>query len=305
MMEFVPDTPSIFAECPVWLPRSQRLCWIDCAAGRLYALDWRARTVDLLAERSTSLFTGLARIGADSLLVLTTHGALRLNGDGELLPAILPASIDPMLTNDCKADRRGRLWLGTVQTVFDAWNGALHCVERGKAIVAAQGVGIPNGPAFDKSGKTMHFADSQARLVRRCDVFDDGRLSSAQTVLTVPPEQGEPDGMTAAQDGSIFVALHNGGALARIDGMTGAVELIACPARNPTSCTFGGPAGDVLFITIANGPWPPDRRNPGSTGVVSNLPSLYVLSGISSGFEEPSLSLEDWTNGVEKEHGHD
>jgi xylono-1,5-lactonase len=297
MMEPVRDTPSIFAECPIWLPHSQRLCWIDCASARLYALDWRSRTVHILARRSGCLFTGLARVGADSLLVLSTVGALRLDEGGDLRPVVLPAAIDPALTNDCKVDPQGRLWLGTVRTTEGARDGALHCVEPGKVIAAVEGVGIPNGPTFDVSGKTVHFADSLAGLVRRYEVFDPVQLSPAQTVLTVPREQGAPDGMTTARDGSIFVAIHGGSALARIDGLTGAVERIACPALNPTSCSFGGPEGDVLFVTVANGLWPRDRRNPGPPiEVASNRPSLYVLAGISSGFEEASLSSEDWTD---------
>jgi sugar lactone lactonase YvrE len=296
-MEPVRDTPSIFAECPVWLPHSQRLCWIDCASARLYALDWRSGTVDRLAQRSGCLFTGLARIGTDSLLVLSTEGALRLDEGGDLRPLVLPARIDPALTNDCKVDPQGRLWLGTVRTAEGAWDGALHCVEHRKGIVAVEGIGIPNGPTFDMSGKTVHFADSSAGLVRRYEVFDAAQLSPAKIVLAVPREQGEPDGMTTARDGSIFVALHGGSALARIDGLTGVVERIACPASHPTSCTFGGPAGDVLFVTVANGLWPRNRRNPGPPiEVASDLPSLYVLAGISSGFEQAALSCEDWTN---------
>ena len=57
-------------------------------------------------------------------------------------------------------------------------------------------------------------------------------------------------------EGMIWVALNGAGRVVRIDPATGSIDLVVhtpgCPT--PTSCTFGGPDLDELFITTAARP---------------------------------------------------
>src|SRR5690242_14669306 len=110
-MQAVAGTPAVFAECPVWLPALSRLCWIDCAAGRLLALDWASGRVTTVLDRPGLLLTGLVRWDAERLLLLTTAGALRVAADGRAVAVALPPGVDPVLGNDGKCDRAGRPWL--------------------------------------------------------------------------------------------------------------------------------------------------------------------------------------------------
>lgn len=51
-------------------------------------------------------------------------------------------------------------------------------------------------------------------------------------------------------DGYIWIALSGAGRVMRVDPSTGRVDMVVhLPVACPTSCTFGGPDLDVLFIT--------------------------------------------------------
>jgi sugar lactone lactonase YvrE len=76
-------------------------------------------------------------------------------------------------------------------------------------------------------------------------------------IWTQPPHwPGGPDGAQCDAEGMIWVALNGAGRVVRIDPATGAIDLVVhtpgCPT--PTSCTFGGPDLDELFITTAARP---------------------------------------------------
>jgi sugar lactone lactonase YvrE len=64
-------------------------------------------------------------------------------------------------------------------------------------------------------------------------------------------EEKRPDGLTVDEQGGVWVALSNGGAVRRYasDGVLD--EVVEVPARKVTACTFGGPRLDQLFITTS------------------------------------------------------
>lgn len=61
-----------------------------------------------------------------------------------------------------------------------------------------------------------------------------------------------PDGMTIDSDGKLWIAIWGGCRVARYDPNTGeCLKEIPIPAPNVTSCCFGGPQLDVLYVTSA------------------------------------------------------
>jgi sugar lactone lactonase YvrE len=66
-----------------------------------------------------------------------------------------------------------------------------------------------------------------------------------------PEKRKRPDGLTVDEQGGVWVALSNGGAVRRYtpDGVLD--EVVEVPARKVTACTFGGPDLDQLFITTS------------------------------------------------------
>lgn len=111
---------------------------------------------------------------------------------------------------------------------------------------------VANGLGWSPGGSVMYFIDS---LEYGVDVFDydasSGEIANRRRCITIDPEDGVPDGMTVDANGDIWVALFGGGAVRRY-GATGALaEEIALPASQVTSCAFGGPALDELYVTTA------------------------------------------------------
>jgi sugar lactone lactonase YvrE len=60
-----------------------------------------------------------------------------------------------------------------------------------------------------------------------------------------------PDGLTVYEQGGIWVALWNGGAVNRYAADGSLLATVRLPVERPTSCAFGGPGRDTLFVTSA------------------------------------------------------
>jgi sugar lactone lactonase YvrE len=111
---------------------------------------------------------------------------------------------------------------------------------------------VPSGPAFTADGAVMYLADSPTRLVLT-SILEDGRPVRQRKHLRFSEDEGYSDGMTVDAGGSLWVAHWSGGRVSRFaaDGSrTGSIRL---PARDVTSCAFGGADLRMLFVTTAGG----------------------------------------------------
>ena len=63
--------------------------------------------------------------------------------------------------------------------------------------------------------------------------------------------KGAPDGSTTDIEGNLWNAEWNGSRIVKYDSKSNILEEIIVPLKRPTSCTFGGPNMDLLFITSA------------------------------------------------------
>lgn len=73
------------------------------------------------------------------------------------------------------------------------------------------------------------------------------------TVIEFPKDQDSvPDGMTIDTDGNLWIAIWGGSCVACYNPETGeCLKEIPLPALNITSCCWGGPDLDVLYVTSA------------------------------------------------------
>jgi sugar lactone lactonase YvrE len=99
----------------------------------------------------------------------------------------------------------------------------------------------------------MYYIDT---VLQRVDAFDydhqTGAISGRRTAFEVPSKMGYPDGSTLDSEGMLWVALWQGSAVSRWNPATGELlQTVAVPAPNVTSCAFGGPKLDRLYITTA------------------------------------------------------
>jgi sugar lactone lactonase YvrE len=115
------------------------------------------------------------------------------------------------------------------------------------------GVSISNGLAWSADHRILYYIDTPTQEVAAFDYdADTGEISGRRTAVRIPPEKGQPDGMTMDAEGMLWVALYGGGAVTRWNPRDGRLlATIEVPAPLVTSCAFAGLRMDELFITTA------------------------------------------------------
>ena len=110
---------------------------------------------------------------------------------------------------------------------------------------------ISNGLGWSPDGGTMYYVDTPTM---RIDAFDydasTGAISNRRPFVEIDGK-GRPDGLCVDVEGAVWVALWPGWSVRRhlADGRIDAV--IPLPVGQVSSCVFGGPTLDELFITSA------------------------------------------------------
>lgn len=172
------------------------------------------------------------------------------------------AGLDPATSfNDIHADDEGRILAGAVwgAAFGNQAQGALVMVEApGRSRVLYGGVTGCNGLALDwRSGRLYHCATYDRQIIvseKRGEGYSVvERLSTAEI-------DGYPDGLALDDEGCLWVAFYQGGAVVRLapDGrMLGRIEP---PAREVTSLCFAGRDEAELIVVTADNLEMPELR---------------------------------------------
>ncbi len=81
---------------------------------------------------------------------------------------------------------------------------------------------------------------------------EDGTLIEKKLFISIPANEGKPDGMTIDQEGCIWVALFGGSCINRYNQQGVKIDTIQMPVSCITSCVFGGKDLDIMFITTSS-----------------------------------------------------
>ena len=124
------------------------------------------------------------------------------------------------------------------------------------------GVAVPNSLAWSPDGRVMYFADtSDGRL--RAYQYDAqvGRLGPMRVLADAGTAPGRPDGATVDEAGCLWSARYGGGALARFTPDGRVDRVVSLPVSQVTSCAFGGPRLDTLYVTTEGASLRKDGEN--------------------------------------------
>ncbi|SHO63787.1 sugar lactone lactonase YvrE [Algoriphagus zhangzhouensis] len=164
--------------------------------------------------------------------------------------------------NDGKVDPKGRIWIGTLSTLFTEGAGSLYCISEDLSVEKKLGnLTISNGMAWTEDQWTFYFIDTPTQQVQEFD-FDSetGAITFNRIVIQVPKELGSPDGMCIDQEGMLWIAQYGGSGVYRWNPKSGELlDKIELPVPHVTSCAFGGPNLDQLLITTAQENLSPDQ----------------------------------------------
>jgi sugar lactone lactonase YvrE len=240
-------------EGPFWDAPSGSLYWVDIPVGRVHRLDGDG------AHRSWDIGQAVGAVvtrASGGLVLAARGGFLTLDPvTGAVAPLVLLEFGTGIRMNDGACDRAGRFFAGTMADDEAADRGTLYRLDPDHSVVAViPVVTVSNGIGWSPDDSLMYYIDSPTR---RVDVLDydpvTGAAGDRRPFASIDAGDANPDGLTVDADGSVWVALWDGGAVLRFSPGGRLQQEIELPAARVTSCAFGGLDLETLYITTAAG----------------------------------------------------
>lgn len=247
-VELLYNTKATLGEGPIWDTHTQTLYWIDILNKRIYCEG------DVLTELDDLIGCIALRKGG-GLILTQRFGFASLDLDSLKVTSLSSLRDEPSNNrfNDGKCDPRGRFLAGTMDMGEKDPNGSLYSFD-GKAITKlVSNVTISNGLTWSPDYKTFYYIDTPTREVRAFDYdLESGTVANQRSIICFPDGFGWPDGMTSDMHGNLWIAMWGGAQVTKWNPNTGQLlEQIPVPAKNVSSCIFGGKDRNELYITSA------------------------------------------------------
>jgi sugar lactone lactonase YvrE len=284
-LELVDDCRLALGEGVVWDAVAQRLYWIGIE-------DRQVRWLDGLGAPGSTV-----PAKPQVALLDTRPGTLAPYRDGRVLLAVqdgfalldtatgaletvaeIEADRPERRMNDGKCDPYGRIVAGTMTLDEPRVGGPLLRLEydtegSARVVTLREGMLIPNGLDWPEPDLLWHI-DTPTRSIRLFDYPEHGPLADPVRTLDVSALGGHPDGMTLDAEGNLWVAFWGGSAVRCLSPEGSVLETVEIPTGQVSSCAFGGPDLDVLYVTTAGGGRPDSDDGAGS---------LYRYPGLATG----------------------
>jgi sugar lactone lactonase YvrE len=253
------DAHAFIGEGPVWDHRDNVLWWLDIFRHELHAFD-PSTGLDRITDLGAQIGAIVLR-ESGGLVLAAPEGFIGLDPATGARSLIASVDHDPaaMRLNDGKCDRAGRFWAGSIShnpvdpeaVSAVAGTATLYRLDpNGDVVEVLDGVTVSNGMGWSPSDDTFYYVDTMTLRVDAFDYdLDSGAISNRRPLVTLSPNEGHPDGMCVDEDGCIWLALSGAGQIRRITPAGAVDRTVRLPLSRVTSCAFGGPTLDELYIT--------------------------------------------------------
>jgi sugar lactone lactonase YvrE len=252
--ELLLNTQAFLGEGPAWDSTRQRLYWVNVFEGHLHCFDPKTYVDEVIKVGQLIGCAAPMRSGGVILGLKDSLTILDLSSSSLTVISRPESHLPGNRFNDGKCGPDGRFLAGTMDNAEVAASGSLYSLSPGGALkTLLTGVRISNGLAWSPDHKTLYYIDTPTRQVAAYDYdLSSGEIANRRIAVSIPAEMGWPDGMTSDLNGNLWVALWGGAALTIWNPANGALlEKVDLPAKNVTSCVFGGPEQNELYITSA------------------------------------------------------
>jgi sugar lactone lactonase YvrE len=269
-VEHILAVHNTLGEGPVWNADEQALYWVDINNQCYFRFNPATGTHE---KTEIGVKIGVLALRASGGLVMAVRDGFTFwDAQKQALDYIARTHEDtPQVRfNDGAVDCGGRFWAGSMneeeggEMLGTLWrldpDGSVHEMETH--------VGTSNGIGWSPDNTTMYFTDSRLHIIYAYD-FDasNGEIANRRTFVHTPDEIGVPDGLAVDSEGFVWSARWDGAKIVRYDPEGKIERVIATPALRTTSCVFGGPDLDELYITSAR------------IGLSAEQKAQYPLSG--------------------------
>lgn len=232
----------------MWCDESASLLWVDILAGKLLRY-WPASQRTEIHEMPRFTSAVLLTQTPEVFLLISQSGILRYDFATRAQTLLCPWPADDTRPNEAAIAPDGALWFSSMdpdaRRIVGSWYRLAHAGAHLQVMLSDQWV--PN--TLQWFDGYLWFADSLRKRFY-CAKEHDGTLHIEHEW----PVDGIPDGSALTCDGTlinalwgcarlVYAALHHG-------EMTIQGEL-PLPARQPSSCAFGGAERSDLFMTSA------------------------------------------------------
>lgn len=248
--EILSDRQFLLGEGPVYRPEIDALMFVDITAGKLIHYYVETGTFGEI-EMGQYLGAAVPTTSGRYIAAMTTGVYVT---DGKSLTLVCkPDGLSANLRmNDGKCDPCGRFLFGSMH-LFEGSGEASSLYSMGpgyKYTCLNHEIGLSNGLAWTADGSIMYYIDTPTKGVDAFDYdLETGSIKNRRRIYTVIGDR-VPDGMCIDDEGMLWVALWKGSCVMRIDPRDGReIGLIPLPAKNVTSCCFGGPNRNILYVT--------------------------------------------------------
>lgn len=241
-------------EGPLWDERTDTLHWVDINAGTIWSHDFRSGTTTHFDTGETVGMCCLDQQGG--MVAALQHDIVRFSGGTRTVLASAETDLPDNRFNDGKCDAHGRLLAGTMDTKNRQDMGAFYSLTEGQPLeTIAAGITCSNGVGWSVNNKMLYYVDTPSGHLWGFDYdLKTGQAVNRRPLIDYTGEEGVFDGLCVDSEGMIWAAHWGGHCVSRWDPLTGRkLSEITVPALFVTSCCFGGPGLETLFITSARG----------------------------------------------------
>lgn len=261
MVEIVRWAEDIVGESPVWSEREQALYWVDIGGKRLHRLHPASGQHHTTA--APDFVTSIGLRAAGGMIVGLTKDVVLWDGSTEFRPFVQvePNSGDTRL-NEGRVAPDGSFWVGTMQNNLSAAGEPIEMTRSCGAFyrITSQGdleqltvneYGITNTMAWTDDSRFICADTLQNQLFafswdRVSGTIEDRRAFGPRFT------RGLPDGSCLDCEGYLWnCRVAGGGCVVRFAPDGTIDQVIDLPCSWPTSCTYGGPNLDTLYVTSA------------------------------------------------------
>lgn len=245
-----------FTEGPYWHPDGF-LLFSDIPANTVYRW-WPDSTSAEVYRRPSGNANGITA-DAEGRLILAQHGwrrVARVEPDGrETALATTYQGQRLNSPNDAAVASDGSIYFtdppyGVEDSARELdVEGVYRRAPDGTLTRMADDLDRPNGIVLSPDEARLYVNDTEGRFVRVYDRAADGTVSNGRRFATMEGEGSGADGMTVDAEGRLYTTGPGGVWIFAPNGEL--VDRIMVPGQS-TNTTFGGPQGNILFVTAGD-----------------------------------------------------